>query len=99
MQVEATSDFEVSLPLSLLCGWLDRQIEHHLFPTLPPPRLGEIAPEVRAICERHGVAYRTDSWGRTLRKALAHIARLSRDRGGVTLASSPFSCRAESTRS
>jgi len=78
MQVEATSDFEVSLPLSILCGGLDRQIEHHLFPTLPPPRLREIAPEVRAICERHGVAYRTGSWGTTLRKALTHVARLSR---------------------
>ncbi len=77
MQVEATHDFEVSLPLSVLCGGLDRQIEHHLFPTLPPQRLREIAPEVRDIGERHGVAYRTNTWGRTLRNALAHIARLS----------------------
>jgi fatty acid desaturase len=49
---------------------LDRQIEHHLFPTLPPARLREIAPEVRAICERHGVAYKTDTWRRRLQKAL-----------------------------
>lgn len=78
MQVEAAQDFEVSLPLSILCGGLDRQIEHHLFPTLPPPRLREIAPEVRAICERHGVSYKTDTWGRTLSHAFAHISRLSR---------------------
>lgn len=78
MQVEATRGFEVSLPLSILCGGLDRQIEHHLFPTLPPPRLREIAPEVRAICERHGVVYRTGSWGTTLRRALTQVARLSR---------------------
>ena len=58
MQVEAANDFEVSLPVSILCGGLDRQIEHHLFPTLPAPRLREIAPRVRAICEKHGVAYR-----------------------------------------
>jgi NADPH-dependent stearoyl-CoA 9-desaturase len=81
MQVEAASDFEVSLPLSILCGGLDRQIEHHLFPTLPPPRLREIAGEVREICARHGVSYETDTWGRRLRKALTHIARLAR-RGG-----------------
>jgi len=78
MQVEATNDFEVSLPVSILCGGLDRQIEHHLFPTLPPPRLREIAPEVRGICERYGVRYATDTWGRTLGKAFAYIARLSR---------------------
>jgi linoleoyl-CoA desaturase len=78
MQVEASRDFEVSLPLSILCGGLDRQIEHHLFPSLPPPRLREIAPEVRAICERHGVRYQTSPWGSALRDAVAHIARLSR---------------------
>jgi fatty acid desaturase len=81
MQVEAANDYEVSLPVSILCGGLDRQIEHHLFPTLPPQRLREIAPEVRSICSRHGVAYKTDTWGRTLRKAFAHIARLSRSEG------------------
>jgi len=73
MQVEATNNFEVSLPVSILCGGLDRQIEHHLFPRLPPNRLREIAPEVRAVCEDHGVTYRTASWGSTLKKALRHI--------------------------
>jgi linoleoyl-CoA desaturase len=77
MQVEASNDYEVSLLVSILCGGLDRQIEHHLFPTLPPQRLREIAPEVRSICDRHGVQYKTDTWGNTLRKAFAHIARLS----------------------
>jgi NADPH-dependent stearoyl-CoA 9-desaturase len=81
MQVEATNNFEVSRPISVLCGGLDRQIEHHLFPTLPPPRLREVAPQVRAICARHGVAYRSASWPRTLWKALAHVARLSRAGG------------------
>ncbi len=77
MQVESTNDYEVCRPLSVLCGGLDRQIEHHLFPALPPPRLREIAPEVRVICERWGVDYKTDTWGRTLRKALAHIGDLA----------------------
>ena len=81
MQIDATNDFEVPRPISILCGGLDRQIEHHLFPTLPPERLREIAPEVRAICERNGFTYKTDSWGRTLRKALRQVARLSRDGG------------------
>ncbi len=84
MQVEAANDFEVSLPLSILCGGLDRQIEHHLFPTLPPQRLREIAPEVRAICERHGVHYKTDTWGKTLGKAFVQIARLSRADGAAS---------------
>jgi fatty acid desaturase len=82
MQIEAANDFEVSPLVSVLCGGLDLQIEHHLFPQLPPARLREIASEVRAICERYGVEYKTDTWGRTLRKALAHIGRLGRE-GGV----------------
>jgi linoleoyl-CoA desaturase len=82
MQVEATNDFAVSWPVSVLCGGLDFQIEHHLFPQLAPQRLREIAPEVHAICDKYGVTYRTDTWGRTLWKALAHIGRLAHD-GGV----------------
>lgn len=76
MQIAATNNFEVSRPLSILCGGLDRQIEHHLFPRLPPERLREVAPEVRAACEAHGVPYRTDTWGRTLGKALRHVRAL-----------------------
>lgn len=77
MQVAATNNFEVCLPISILCGGLDRQIEHHLFPKLPPDRLRKIAPEVRAVCDAHGVAYRTDSWWGTLKKALVHMRDLS----------------------
>ena len=81
MQIEASNNFEVSRPISVLCGGLDRQIEHHLFSTLPPQRLRQIAPEVREICARYGVEYRTDTWGRTLKKALAWVAQLSRNGG------------------
>ncbi len=76
MQVEAANNFDVPTPVSVLCGGLDLQIEHHLFPTLPPHRLRAIAPEVKAICARHGVRYKHDTWGRTLRKALSHVASL-----------------------
>jgi NADPH-dependent stearoyl-CoA 9-desaturase len=78
MQVEATNNFKVPWLLSLFCGALDRQIEHHLFPTLPTNRLREVAPAVRAACEAHGVDYREESWPRTLRRVFAQLARLSR---------------------
>lgn len=68
MQIEATNNFEIPYALSLLCGGLELHIEHHLFPRLPPNRLREIAPRVRAACEAHGVRYRTASWPRTLAK-------------------------------
>lgn len=77
MQVEASRDFEVGPVLSLLCGGLERQIEHHLFPRLPPNRLRQIAPRVRAICEEHGVHYRSDRWPRVLRDVFRRLTALS----------------------
>jgi hypothetical protein len=64
-------------PVSILCGALNLQIEHHLCPRLPPNRLREIAPRVKAICDEHGVRYRTASWSRTLRDVLRSLVALS----------------------
>jgi linoleoyl-CoA desaturase len=77
MQVEAANNFQVPRIVSIFCGALDLQIEHHLFPTLPTERLREVAPAVRAACEAHGVEYRQASWPRTLANAIRHVARLS----------------------
>jgi linoleoyl-CoA desaturase len=78
MQAEAARDVELPQVLSILCGALDLQIEHHLFPRLPPNRLREIAPRVREICAAHGVRYRSDNWPRTLRSVVGELARLRR---------------------
>ncbi len=79
MQVASANDFEVPWAVSVLCGGLDLQIEHHLFPTLAPQRLRQIAPEVRAICERHGIEHKRASWWATLKKAIHHLDGLSHD--------------------
>jgi NADPH-dependent stearoyl-CoA 9-desaturase len=86
MQVESSCNFEVPLPLTILCGTLNRQIEHHLFPRFPTNRLRQIAPEVREICERHGMPYRTESWTGRLRKVFGRLARLSRPTPNETAA-------------
>ncbi len=78
MQVHSANNFTVPKPLSVLCGGLDYQIEHHLFPKLPPERLRQVAPKVRAACERHGIEYRVDTWPRTLLRALRHLRALQR---------------------
>jgi linoleoyl-CoA desaturase len=76
MQVESTVNYEVPGPVAILCGTLHRQIEHHLFPKCPPNRLRQIAPEVKALCERYGVPYKTASWGKRLGKAFGRLAQL-----------------------
>jgi acyl-lipid Delta6-acetylenase / acyl-lipid (9-3)-desaturase len=40
-------------------GGLQHHIEHHLFPRLPRHSLAKVRPEVKALCERHGLPYRS----------------------------------------
>jgi len=77
MQVEAARNIEVPHLVSILCGGLDLQIEHHLFPRLPPNRLREIAPRVRAVCEAHGIRYLSKGWLSTLREVMGELRNLS----------------------
>jgi linoleoyl-CoA desaturase len=77
MQVEAANDFEVPRLVSILCDALDRQIEHHLFPRWPTNRLRQIAPEIKAICDRHGIRYQTDTWRGALRRVFSELRRLA----------------------
>jgi hypothetical protein len=65
----------VPLPVSILCGGADLATCRALFPTLPPHRLREIAPEVRRLCEQHGVAYPIDGWTTTVRKVFRQLRR------------------------
>jgi fatty acid desaturase len=44
-----------------LLGYLNYQIEHHMWPDLPLLKYRQAAPELRAICERHGVPYVQES--------------------------------------
>ena len=61
----------------LMTGNLSHQIEHHLFPDLPASRYAEIAPEVRAVCERYGLPYLSGRLGRQYRSVGKKILRLS----------------------
>lgn len=53
-----------------LHGWLNYQIEHHLFPALPLSQYQKIQPKVKAICEKHGISYRQESVWKRLIKAV-----------------------------
>lgn len=78
MQVESARDVELPTLLSILCGGLDKQIEHHLFPRLPPNRLREIAPRVKELCQQHGVHHRSASWPETLLDVFRELRSMSR---------------------
>lgn len=43
--------------VDFLHGWLNYQIEHHLFPDIPMLKYQQFQPRIRAICEKYGVPY------------------------------------------
>lgn len=51
-----------------LHGWLNYQIEHHLWPDLTMLQYQRAQPRVREICERHGVPYVQQSIFQRIRK-------------------------------
>jgi fatty acid desaturase len=57
-QVLASVDFSYGSDIvDFLHGWLNYQIEHHMWPNLSMLSYQKAAPLVREICDRHGVPY------------------------------------------
>jgi fatty acid desaturase len=46
--------------------WINYQIEHHLFPNLPPSKYPACAKEVEAICQKHNIPYRYEALHRRM---------------------------------
>ncbi len=42
-------------------GWLNYQVEHHLFPNLPLSQYQKMQPLVKEICKKHNLQYRQES--------------------------------------
>jgi len=57
-QVLASVDFAMGNDVvDFMHGWLNYQIEHHLWPNLSMLSYQKSAPLVREVCKRHGVPY------------------------------------------
>ncbi|GMH77861.1 hypothetical protein TL16_g07564 [Triparma laevis f. inornata] len=57
-QVLASVDFDYGTDfIDFLHGWLNYQVEHHLWPSLSMLSYQRAAPLVKEICKRHGVPY------------------------------------------
>ncbi len=53
-----------------LYGWLNYQIEHHLWPDIPLSQYQYVQPKVVEVCKKHGIPYRQDSVFKRLLKAM-----------------------------
>jgi fatty acid desaturase len=56
--------------IDILYGWLNYQIEHHLWPDMSLLQYRKIQPKVRAVCERYGVPYVQEPMWTRVRKTV-----------------------------
>ena len=57
-------------PIDFSHGWLNYQIEHHVWPDLSMLQYQKAAPKLKAICEKYGVPYVQESVWTRLRKTV-----------------------------
>jgi fatty acid desaturase len=51
----------------MMHGWLNYQIEHHLFPNIPLSQYQELQPKIKKLCIDNNIPYRENSvWKRLL---------------------------------
>ncbi|WP_258182863.1 fatty acid desaturase family protein [Enhygromyxa salina] len=71
-QVLGSTNFRCGGDLrDLMHGWLNYQIEHHLWPDMSMLQYRRAQPRVREICARHGVPYVQESVWRRCQKTVA----------------------------
>ena len=58
-QLLGAANIDGSDTFHLMSGNLSYQVEHHLYPDMPSSRYKEIAPRVKAICEKYELPYNT----------------------------------------
>ena len=78
-QIESSKNFIIKSRFwQNICGGLDRHIEHHLYPSLPPNRLYEVSPEIRELCAKRDVRYEEyPSFLGSLKDVLSYLWKLS----------------------
>jgi fatty acid desaturase len=84
-QVLTSRNVTGGVPVGMLLGGLNWQIEHHLFPSMPRPNLRRAVPIVRSFCERQGLPYAEATLYASYRLAMGHL----HDVGTSTLADAP----------
>jgi fatty acid desaturase len=76
-QLLGAANIEGSPLFHVASGNLGYQVEHHLYPDMPSTRYGEIAPQVRDICERYELPYNSGPLSKQLGMVHRTILRLA----------------------
>ena len=62
-----------------LCGGLEYQVDHHLFPMLPRHNLPKVHDLIESFCKEWGVTYHETNLVQGTKEVLAHLASVSDD--------------------
>ena len=74
-----TMNVEPSWWCDWFMGYLNYQIEHHLFPRMPQFRQREIAPRVKALALKHNLPYHCVSYTEAIRMAIGNLSKVSHE--------------------
>lgn len=70
-QITGSANFKTGGDVNdFLHGWLNYQIEHHLWPDLPASQYQILQPQVKALCEKYGIPYVQESVWKRLKKTV-----------------------------
>jgi NADPH-dependent stearoyl-CoA 9-desaturase len=76
-QLTGAANIEGGPFFHVMSGNLGFQVEHHLFPDMPSTRYAEIAPQVKAVCEKYDLPYNSgpffQQWG-MVQRTIARLA-------------------------
>lgn len=73
-QTVTTANFTTGWLGFWICGGLEYQIEHHLFPNVSHWYYPQLTPLIQNLCRRNGVPYHTCSWDRAVWKVFTVLA-------------------------
>ena len=76
-QAASTRDISPTVVSDWFTGGLNYQLEHHLFPGMPRHNLGAVAPEVEALCLKHGLGYEVCSMPVGTKRVMVHLAKIA----------------------
>jgi len=89
-QLLGAANIEGSSTFHVMSGNLSYQVEHHLYPDMPSSRYQEIAPRVKAICEKYELPYNTGPFGKQFGSVQRTILRLAFPGGGPRPKPGPY---------
>ncbi|CAI5516184.1 unnamed protein product [Closterium sp. Naga37s-1] len=76
-QIVTTRNVSDGLFNDWFTGGLNKQLEHHLFPTMPRHHLGKTCKAVKELCEKHGLAYEKVSFAKGTSLVLEHLSKIA----------------------